>query len=456
MDGVRAKVCGLGSKMGSRSRIRIRMWCSHCQKDCPTTEETGRICCDFCGRVISDAFFTEEPSFVKGPGGESHLSGNFVKSIASSVSDSFRRTLEKGRDEIRHIVLLLNMDEAMVGPSFSLYKMAVERNFTRGRRTTQVAAACIYIACRTSNPPKPYLLIDFSEALSINVYVVGATFLQLCQLLSLGEHNIIKRPIDPTLFIPRFTENELPSSPSDSSSTSIFFEWEVNSDSPKPKVQCHHKSDQIGGEVYGHFVWELNRGWRKFLPASWTYIVWEDVQDTLPMGQLGPLKRSSVQAEVAVTVVRHNQISLFEAKSKLAHTKQTIRAISANDPHIARPHAKQGALLPPHSYFQKGWEMPSPHDVNWFFNLKSNPHHNWSKYFYVSQLEFAWLTGTTYNKVFKIGGYCPDYYIAEGVEAYHFSFQHVEPFYHPLFTLALRNSTHTIFDLSGEHIYAGH
>ncbi|XP_062117822.1 uncharacterized protein LOC133831505 [Humulus lupulus] len=185
------------------------MWCTHCQKDCPTTEETGRICCDFCGRVISDAFFTEEPSFVKGPGGESHLSGNFVKSIASSVSDSFRRTLDRGKDEIRHIVLLLNMDEAMVGPSFSLYKMAVERNFTRGRRTTQVAAACIYIACRTSNPPKPYLLIDFSEALSINVYVVGATFLQLCQLLSLGEHNIIKRPIDPTLFIPRFTEKLL-------------------------------------------------------------------------------------------------------------------------------------------------------------------------------------------------------------------------------------------------------
>ncbi|KAF4354697.1 hypothetical protein G4B88_029541 [Cannabis sativa] len=196
------------SPVGSSSPWLL-MWCSHCQKDCPTTEETGRICCDFCGRVISDAFFTEEPSFVKGPGGESHLSGNFVKSIASSVSDSFRRTLEKGRDEIRHIVLLLNMDEAMVGPSFSLYKMAVERNFTRGRRTTQVAAACIYIACRTSNPPKPYLLIDFSEALSINVYVVGATFLQLCQLLSLGEHNIIKRPIDPTLFIPRFTEKLL-------------------------------------------------------------------------------------------------------------------------------------------------------------------------------------------------------------------------------------------------------
>ncbi|PON47125.1 Transcription factor IIIB subunit [Trema orientale] len=185
------------------------MWCTHCQKDCPTTEEDGKIWCDFCGRVICDSFFTEDPSFVKGPGGESHLSGNFVRSIATDFSDSFRRTLDKGKDEIRHIARSLEMDDAIINPSFSFYRMAVERNFTRGRRTIQVAAACIYIACRTAEPPQPYLLIDFSEALSINVYVVGATFLQLCQLLSLGEHNIIKRPIDPTLFIPRFTDKLL-------------------------------------------------------------------------------------------------------------------------------------------------------------------------------------------------------------------------------------------------------
>lgn len=42
----------------------------------------------------------------------------------------------------------------------------------------------------------------------VSRYVLGAVFLQLCQLLSLGEHNIIKRPVDPTLFIPRFTESK--------------------------------------------------------------------------------------------------------------------------------------------------------------------------------------------------------------------------------------------------------
>lgn len=32
--------------------------------------------------------------------------------------------------------------------SVSFFKIALERNFTRGRRVDQVAAACLYIACR--------------------------------------------------------------------------------------------------------------------------------------------------------------------------------------------------------------------------------------------------------------------------------------------------------------------
>ncbi|KAK3034864.1 hypothetical protein RJ639_032319 [Escallonia herrerae] len=51
---------------------------------------------------------------------------------------------------------------------------------------------------------QPFLLIDFAEFLRINVYVLGAVFLQLCKLLNLGEHPIVQKPIDPSLFIHRF------------------------------------------------------------------------------------------------------------------------------------------------------------------------------------------------------------------------------------------------------------
>uniref|UniRef100_A0A804NM48 Homeobox domain-containing protein n=1 Tax=Zea mays TaxID=4577 RepID=A0A804NM48_MAIZE len=39
--------------------------------------------------------------------------------------------------------------------------------------------------------PKAYLLIDFSDHLQISVYVLGAVFLQLCQVLQLAEHPVV-------------------------------------------------------------------------------------------------------------------------------------------------------------------------------------------------------------------------------------------------------------------------
>lgn len=41
----------------------------------------------------------------------------------------------------------------------------------------QVAAACLYIVCRQDE--KPYMLIDFSDHLSINVFALGAVYLQV-------------------------------------------------------------------------------------------------------------------------------------------------------------------------------------------------------------------------------------------------------------------------------------
>ncbi|KAL0010148.1 hypothetical protein SO802_005256 [Lithocarpus litseifolius] len=183
-----------------------------CANHRPTSSyANGLVCCDVCGKVLHEDLYTDEPSFVKGAGGESKLSGSVVRSIQSGYSESFRRTLDKGRDMIESIVTTFNISggDSIVNPACAFYQIAVERNFTRGRKTDQVAAACLYIACRVAKDPKPFLLIDFSEYLSINVYVLGAVFLQLCQLLSLGEHPTIIKPVDPSLYISRFTEKLL-------------------------------------------------------------------------------------------------------------------------------------------------------------------------------------------------------------------------------------------------------
>ena len=56
--------------------------------------------------------------------------------------------------------------------------LSFSRSLSYTHTHTQVAAACLYIYCRQET--KPYMLIDFSDHLSINVYRLGAVYLQVC------------------------------------------------------------------------------------------------------------------------------------------------------------------------------------------------------------------------------------------------------------------------------------
>jgi transcription factor IIIB subunit 2 len=60
-----------------------------------------------------------------------------------------------------------------------------------------VVAVCLYVKCREDK--SPHMLIDFSDALSVNVFTLGACFLKFCRLL-----NIETPLIDPSLYIHRF------------------------------------------------------------------------------------------------------------------------------------------------------------------------------------------------------------------------------------------------------------
>ncbi|KAK6127109.1 hypothetical protein DH2020_039147 [Rehmannia glutinosa] len=186
------------------------VWCSNCAKNITRPDHVeGKICCSLCGRVLDEDNFSQEPTFVKNAGGQSQLSGTFVKTIENEYSVSRERILYEARDGIYHMSNSLGIDGGtfIINAAVAFYTIAVERNFTRGRRKEQVEAACLYIACRENK--KPFLLIDFSEHLRINVYVLGAVFLQLCKLLSLEEHPIIQKPVDPSLFMHRFTDRLL-------------------------------------------------------------------------------------------------------------------------------------------------------------------------------------------------------------------------------------------------------
>ncbi|OIT28740.1 PREDICTED: transcription factor IIIB 60 kDa subunit-like [Nicotiana attenuata] len=182
------------------------VWCSNCEENREPANLDGKISCSSCGKVLYEDNLSIEPTFFKNSSGQSQLSGKLVRSVQTDFSVSRQRTIDEAYNDIESMGYALGIygGESIYSPASRLYTLALERNFTRGRRKEQVEAACLYIACRHNN--KPFLLIDFSEYLRINVYVLGAVFLQLCKLLSLEHDPIVQKPVDPSLFIHRFTD----------------------------------------------------------------------------------------------------------------------------------------------------------------------------------------------------------------------------------------------------------
>ena len=200
------------------------VFCGFCRADveADVDEANGFTCCTGCGRVLDEHVFSRDPTFTKTAGGASQVEGNFVpdsgvttalargprgaRILGYQSQDSHEKTLNRGRYEVNQLADRLGIKprEEITAGAHRLYRLAVQRNFTRGRRTQQVAGACLYIVCRQEQ--KPYMLIDFSDYLQTNVYVLGAVFLQLCELLRLEKHPILQRPVDPSLYIHRFAD----------------------------------------------------------------------------------------------------------------------------------------------------------------------------------------------------------------------------------------------------------
>ena len=204
--------------------VMVGTWCDACARAVATetNESNGFTCCTACGKILDErAAFSGEATFTKNARGASIPDGQYVGEhgvapgviratrggrVYAAQVDSHERTLYRGRLEIKQVADRLGVRprEDMVDAAHRLYKLAVQRNFTRGRRIGQVAGACLYVICRQES--RPYMLIDFADVLQTNVYVLGGVFLQLCRLLRLEQHPLMQKPVDPSLFIHRFAD----------------------------------------------------------------------------------------------------------------------------------------------------------------------------------------------------------------------------------------------------------
>ncbi|KAI8093554.1 uncharacterized protein BX664DRAFT_384967 [Halteromyces radiatus] len=184
------------------------MRCHNCGSGRVETDpSTGTTFCIACGGVLEENNIVAEVTFSESAGGKTVLQGAFAGESGRISSggpfghgrgkEGQEQAIDNGRQRIGRLAHGLRLPERFREAAQRYYNLAVVNRFTRGRRSDHVAAVCLYIVCR--NEQSSQMLIDFSDLLQTNVFVLGSTFLKLVRTLNL------KLPlIDPSIYISRF------------------------------------------------------------------------------------------------------------------------------------------------------------------------------------------------------------------------------------------------------------
>jgi len=112
-----------------------------------------------------------------------------IQLVASKLSNKFMLLFK--------FLSLVAMQHFLVEMAKRFYKLASQKKFIQGRKTRNVIGAILYTVCRIQKTG--HLLIDFSDVLQVNLYVLGSIYLKLVKILQL---NI--PIIDPSLYIHRY------------------------------------------------------------------------------------------------------------------------------------------------------------------------------------------------------------------------------------------------------------
>ncbi|TDG99274.1 hypothetical protein EPR50_G00209250 [Perca flavescens] len=187
--------------------------CRNCgSSDIDVDHARGDAVCMTCGSVLEDNIIVSEVEFVETGGGGSSAVGQFVAAEGGNFNPSFgdahytgmgresrAKTLQRARHNINTLGHQLQMNQHCLDTALNFYKMALMKHLTTGRKSAHVVAACLYLVCRTEGTP--HMLLDLSDLLQVNVYVLGKTFLVLSRELCINAP-----AIDPCLYIPRFAQ----------------------------------------------------------------------------------------------------------------------------------------------------------------------------------------------------------------------------------------------------------
>lgn len=186
--------------------------CANCGcSEIDTDPARGDAVCMGCGSVLENNIIVSEIQFEENAHGGSRAIGQLITMDGGpshtmagfhhgAGKESRELTLMKARKKIVQVAERLRLNQHCIEMAFNFYKMALARHLTRGRRSSHVIAACVYMVCRIEN--SSHMLLDLSDVVQVNVYELGKTFLKLSAALCI---NI--PAIDPCLYITRFAHH---------------------------------------------------------------------------------------------------------------------------------------------------------------------------------------------------------------------------------------------------------
>ena len=153
------------------------------------TELSSSICLE-CGIVIENY----EQIINENPYSENKKIGNNFNLL---ISNHIINSDNKIKKLFQKLISTLNLPEYFLQNSIKYYKLASNKNFTKGRSQILICCIILYTLCRLNNTQ--HLLIDFSDISKINIYKLGYHYLKFIKLF-----NIKINLIEPSLFLKRF------------------------------------------------------------------------------------------------------------------------------------------------------------------------------------------------------------------------------------------------------------
>ncbi|KAN0063535.1 transcription factor TFIIIB subunit brf1 [Thecaphora frezii] len=177
--------------------------------------------CSQCGVVLEESQIVSEITFGETAGGGAMVQGSMLAADQGRarisgpagfrggfVSESREFTIANARGNINKMAGALRVPSHVADRALRFFTLALDggsaaangdepKNYVLGRKAEYTTASCLYVACRMDKTT--HMLIDFADAIQVNVFVLGRSYLKLVRVLNL------KLPlIDPSIYISRF------------------------------------------------------------------------------------------------------------------------------------------------------------------------------------------------------------------------------------------------------------